>query len=225
MNILARFVRTILFLPIVLFVSPALLLMGFLTFLMETQEGALRTLFMDEVRAYGLGKGYGRFMAKVFVPTYKHNIMSFVLGGAGFLVITVGLRSLGVLPTLIVYIALGVEFTLLVVYAITMYFTEEEPVTEKPEVLHQKELEEQYEELVATMKQLNTHLALLESRLQMTESKFERLGQLDSSLDSLSSKFDLLVGDQFNVRVKKEFEQLLAELSERISGQNGADLQ
>src|SRR3989304_10583231 len=213
MNVLARFIRTILFLPIVLFVSPALLLMGSLILLMETQEGALRTLFMDEVRAYGLGKGYGRFMAKIFVPTYKHNIQSFVLGGAGFLVITVGLRSLGVLPTLVVYVALGVEFTLLIVYAITMYFTEEEPITENPEVLHQKGLEAQYQELVATMKQLNSHLALLESRLQVTESKFERLGQLDSSLHSLSSKFDLLVGDQFNFRVKREFEQLLTELS------------
>ena len=225
MNVLARFIRTILFLPIVLFVSPALLLMGSLILLMETQEGALRTLFMDEVRAYGLGKGYGRFMAKIFVPTYKHNIQSFVLGGAGFLVITVGLRSLGVLPTLVVYVALGVEFTLLIVYAITMYFTEEEPITENPEVLHQKGLEAQYQELVATMKQLNSHLALLESRLQVTESKFERLGQLDSSLHSLSSKFDLLVGDQFNFRVKREFEQLLTELSGRIGGQDKSELQ
>jgi hypothetical protein len=219
MNVLARLIRTILFIPIVLFVSPALILMGFLTILMETKEGPLRTLFMDEAKAYGIRKGYGRFMAKIFVPTYKHNIQSFVLGGAGFLVITVGLRSLGVLPTLIVYIALGVEFTLLIVYAITMYFTEEEPITENPEVVHQSQMEDRYEELVATMKQLNTHLSLLENRLQMTESKFERLGQLDSSLQSLSTKFDLLVGDQFNARVKREFERLLTELSERIGGE------
>jgi hypothetical protein len=219
MNVVARLIRTILFIPVILFVSPALILMGFLTLLMETKEGALRTLFMEEARAYGFGKGFGRFMSKIFVPTYQHNIQSFVLGGAGFLVITVGLRSLGVLPTVIVYIALGVEFTLLVVYAITMYFTEEEPITENPEIVHQTQMEERYEELVATMKQLNTHLSLLENRLQMTESKFERLGQLDSSLQALSTKFDLLVGDQFNVRVKREFEQLLTELSERIGEQ------
>ena len=225
MNVLARFIRTILFIPIILFVSPALILMGLLTLLMETRVGALRTLFMDEAKAYGLRKGYGRFMAKVFVPTYRHNIQSFVLGGAGFLVITVGLRSLGVLPTLVVYIALGVEFTLLIVYAITMYFTEEEPITENPEIVHQTEMEDRYEELVATMKQLNTHLSLLENRLQMTESKFEKFGQLDSSLQSLSAKFDLLVGDQFNVRVKREFDQLLTELSERIGGQLKSDQQ
>lgn len=75
------------------------------------------------------------------------------------------------------------------------------------------------------MKQLNTHLSLLENRLQMTESKFERFGQLDSSLQTLSTKLDLLVGDQFNVRVKREFEQLLTELSERIGGQPKPDQQ
>jgi hypothetical protein len=225
MNFVARFIRTVLFIPIIVFVSPALLLMGFLTLLMETNEGALRNLFMDEVRACGFRKGYGRFMAKIFVPSYRHNIQSFVLGGAGFLVITVGLRSLGVLPTVIVYVALGVEFTLLIVYAITMYFTEEEPITENPEIVHQTQMEDRYEELVATMKQLNIHLSLLENRLQMTEGKFERLGQLDSSLQALSTKFDFLVGDQFNARVKKEFEQLLTELSERIGGQTKSEQQ
>jgi hypothetical protein len=225
MNVVARLIRTVLFIPIILFVSPALILMGFLTLLMETKEGALRTLFIEEVKAYGLSKGYGRFMAKVFVPTYQHNILSFVLGGAGFLVITVGLRSLGVLPTVIVYVALGVEFMLLVVYAITMYFTEEEPITENPEIVHQTQLEDRYEELVATMKQLNTHLSLLENRLQITESKFDKLGQLDSSLQSLSSKFDFLVGDQFNVRVKREFEKLLTELTERIGEETGPEPQ
>src|SRR3972149_1794672 len=118
MNALARVVRTVIFIPIILFVLPALILIWFLILLMETEEGALRSLFMDEVRAYGFSKGYGRFMERLFVHTYKHNIQSFVLGGAGFLVITVGLRSLGVLPTLVVYVALGVEFTLLIVYAI-----------------------------------------------------------------------------------------------------------
>ena len=223
MNVLARLIRAVLFIPIILFVSPALIIMGFLTLLMETKEGALRTLFMQEAKAYGLREGYGRFMAKVFVPAYQHNILSFVLGGAGFLVITVGLRSLGVLPTLVVYIALGVEFTLLNVYAITVYFTEEEPITENPEIVHQTEMEDRYRELVVTMKQLNTHLSLLENRLQITESKFDKLGQLDSSLQSLSSKFDFLVGDQFNARVKREFEHLLTELTERIGEQTKSE--
>ena len=225
MQTLARIIRTLLFIPIILFVSPALLLLGVIILLMETHEGPLRSLFSDEVKAYGLSKGYGRFMANVFVPTYKHNIQSFVLGGAGFLVITVGLRSLGVLPSEVVYVALGVEFTLLVVWAITTYFTEEEPITENPEIIHQHPVEDKYERLVSTMKELNTQLALLENRLQLTESKFEQLGKLNSSLQSLSTKFDLLAGDQFNLRVKREFDQLLSEISGRIASPNQSEPQ
>jgi hypothetical protein len=218
---LARFIRGLLFIPIILFVSPALILLAVIILLMETKEGTLRTLFWDEVKAYGFFKGYSRFMGNVFVPTYQHNIQSFVLGGAGFLVISVGLRSLGVLPTQIVYIALGVEFTLLIVWAITMYFTSEEPITENPDVLlHEHPVEDKYERLVGTMKELNRQLALLENRLQMTESKFDQLGQLDSSVQSLASKFDILAGDQFNLRVKREFEQLLTEISGRVAPQN-----
>ena len=225
MRILARFIRTILFIPIVLFVSPALILVAALILLMETKEGPLRSLYMDEVRAYGFGKGYSRFMENVFVPTYKHNIQSFVLGGAGFLVITVGLRSLGVLPTVVVYVALGVEFILLIVWAITTYFTPEEPITENPEIIHPQPIEDKYEKLVGVMKELNTQLALLENRLQLTESKFEQLGQLDTSLQSLSAKLDLLVGDQFNLGVKREFEGLLTELSGRLVAQNPSEPQ
>ncbi len=223
MQSLARFVRTILFIPIILFVSPALLLLGILILLMETKEGSLRSLFQDEVRAYGFLKGYSRFMQNVFVPTYRHNIQSFVLGGAGFLVITVGLRSLGVLPSGVVYVALGVEFTLLIVWAITMYFTAEEPITENHDVLHENPLEDKYDKLANTIRELNTHLALLENRLQLTESKFEKLGQLDSSMQSLTAKLELLVGDQFNLRVKREFEQLVTELSGRIANQDQSE--
>jgi hypothetical protein len=216
-----RIIRTLLFLPILLFVSPALILLALIILLMETKEGPLRSLFLDEIRAYGFEKGFERFMQDVFIPTYKHNVQSFVLGAAGFLVVTVGLRGLGALPIEIVYIALGVEFTLLVVWAITVYYTAEEPIPENPTVLvHQTPPEDRTEKLVATMKELGSHLALLENRLRAMESRFEQLGKLDSSLQSLSTRLNLLVGDQFNLRVKREFEQILAEVSQRLSGDN-----
>jgi hypothetical protein len=222
MNTFARIVRVLLFIPIIVFVSPALILLGFLILLMETKEASLRTLFQDEVKAYGFFKGYERFMQNVFVPTYRHNIQSFVLGGAGFLVITVGLRSLGVLSTDVVYVALGVEFTLLVVWAITMYFTPEEEISEDHKILRERAVEDKYEMLAIAMRELNTHLALLESRLQIMERKFEKLSELDSSMNLLTTKLDLLVGEQFNLRVKKEFEQLVAELGGRITAEKSA---
>lgn len=226
-----KFIRAILFLPILFFISPALLILGVIILLMDTKEGPLRSLLADEVRAYGLDVGFERFMQNIFIPTYRHNVQSFVLGGAGFLVVTVGLRGLGVLPVTIVYFSLGVEFMLLVIWAITVYFTPEEPITENPAVLvHQTHPVQQpvtpdrSDRMVATMKELSAQLALLESRLRTTESRFEQLGNLDSSLQELSTKLNLLVSDQFNLRVRKEFELLVAEMGQRLAEKNNGPL-
>jgi hypothetical protein len=216
-----RYIRALLFLPILVFISPALIILAIIILLMDTKEGPLRTLLWDELQAYNVGEGLERFMQNVFIPTYKHNVQSFVLGGAGFLVVTVGLRGLGVLPLGIVYVALGVEFTLLNMWAITVYYTEEEPITENPAVLvHQAAAQDKNEKLVSGMKELSAHLALLENRLRVTETRFEQLGALDASMHELSTKLNLLVSDQFNLRVKREFDQLLTELSQRVSGNN-----
>lgn len=213
-----RFVRILLFFPILIFASPALLLLALIILIMDTKEGPLRVLLMDELRAYGVSVGFERFMKNVFIPTYVHNVQSFVLGAAGFLVVTVGLRGLGVLPLELVYIALAVEFTLLLMWAITVYYTPEEPITESEDVLvHQKPVEPviDVEPLCIGMKELSAHLALLENRLRSAESRFEQLGKLDDSIQGLASKLNLIASDQFNLRVKKEFDSLLAELSQR----------
>jgi hypothetical protein len=218
-----KFIRALLFLPILIFISPALLILGIIILLMDTKEGPLRSLMADEIRAYGFDVGFERFMQNVFIPTYRHNVQSFVLGGAGFLVVTVGLRGLGVLPVTIVYFSLGVEFMLLVIWAITVYYTPEEPITENPAVLvhqshpvQQTASPERSDRMVATMKELSAQLALLENRLRTTESRFEQLGNLDASLQELSTRLNLLVSDQFNLRVRKEFEQLVAEMGQRL---------
>lgn len=219
-----RFIRTLLFIPILLFVSPALLLLGIVILLMDTKEGPLRLLFADEIRRYGFSVGIERFMQNVFIPTYKHNIQSFVLGAAGFLVVTVGLRGLGVLPLEIVYVALAVEFTLLVTWAITVYFTEEEPITENDNVLVHKvdTLDPANERLVAALKDLTSHVALLESRVRITETRFDQMGQLDGSLKELGNRMQVLSSEGFLQRVSSEFEKFglldksLRDLSQKM---------
>jgi hypothetical protein len=213
-----RFVRTLLFFPILIFVSPALLLLALVILIMDTKEGPLRVLLMDQVRAYGVALGFERFMKNVFIPTYAHNVQSFVLGAAGFLVVMVGLRGLGVLSVELVYVALAVEFTLLLMWAITVYYTPEEPITEsEDDLVHQEHPEPaiDLEPLCNGMKELSAHLALLENRLRSTESRFEQLGKLDDSIQELAAKLNVIASDQFNLRVKKEFDVLLAELSQR----------
>lgn len=217
-----RLLRMLFFIPVLLFVSPALLLLAGVIVLLETKQGPLRSILFSEIRSYGYAQGFRQFMQNVFVPTYKHIVQSYVLGAAGFLVVTVGLRGVGVLPLEYVYVALAVEFTLLIMWAITVFFTtEDQTVSDHRKAVLQPLHDDKTEKLINTMKDLSAHLALLENRLKMTEARFEHLGKLDSSLQGLSSKLNLIVSDQFNLRVKREFDQLLLELSQRASGNNG----
>lgn len=216
-----RFVRALLFTPVFILISPVLAVLSLIILVAETQSGPLRVLLQDEVSAYGLRKGFGRFMQKVFVPAYKYHVQSFVLGAAGILVVTVGLRGLGVLPVEIIYLALALEFTLLVLWAITVFYTEEEEVTENGKTLvHRASAENTNEKLIASLKELSSQLALLENRLRVTEARFEQIGTLNGSLQELATRINGLIGDQFNIRVKREFDALLADLGKRASGNN-----
>jgi hypothetical protein len=223
------FVRFLFFLPVIILVSPALVVLGLIIMMMETREGALRTLLADEIRNFGLREGFRRFMQRVFLPAYGHAVHSYVLGAAGFLVVIVGLRGLGMLPIQLVFVALGVEFTMLLVWAVTEYFREEEPIAESAAVLsHGKGIPDQHEtnqaqeqaelqKLIRALNDTTAHLSLLESRLRMTEARFEQLANLDHSMQELATKLNLLVSDQFNLRVRREFEQLVAELGSRTT--------
>jgi hypothetical protein len=88
-----RFIRAILFLPVLVLVSPALLLLGFIILIMENGKGTLRSLCAMEIRTRGFAAGVRRFMETTFVPNYKNHIQSFVLGAAAFFVVAVGLRE------------------------------------------------------------------------------------------------------------------------------------
>jgi len=212
-------VRALLFAPVLVLISPVLVVLALIILIAETRSGPLRTLYQREVRTHGLSDGSGRFMQKVFVPSYKHHVQSFVLGAAGVLVVTVGLRGLGVLPVELVFFALALEFTLLVLWAITVYFTEEEEIIENgAELAHAKGRDENNDTLVRSIKELSGQIALLESRMRMTESRFEQLASLNGSLQELASRMNAIVGDQFNLAVKREFEHILVDLGKRASG-------
>jgi len=222
------FFRFLFFLPILILASPALLILGLIILMGDTREGPLRVLLGNETRRFGFREGFRRFMQGIFLPAYGHAVHSFVLGAAGFLVVIVGLRGLGMLPIELVFVALGVEFTMLLVWAVTEYFRAEEPIMESAAdivdagnaAIEQNPAQAQHEELTKLIRALGdttAHLALLESRLRMTEARFEQLSNLDSSMQQLATKLNLLVSDQFNLRVRKEFEQLVSELGSRTS--------
>jgi hypothetical protein len=213
-----RFLRALFYVPILILISPVLIILGLVILVADTGSAPLRTLFAAEIRRYGLGKGFGRFMQRIFVPTYKHHVQSFVLGAAGILVVTVGLRGLGILPVYIVYIALALEFTLLVLWAITVFFTEEEEITENGEkkAPQQPLTADQTEELALSIRELGKQIELLESRLRSTEMRFQELAGVDASLRQIADRMNVMSADQLNLAVRREFEQLVADISRRV---------
>jgi hypothetical protein len=209
--------RVILFAPVFAVGLPALVLLVIIILIVEDSKGALRSLCAAEIRKHGILAGIRRFMEQVFVPNYKNHIQSFVLGGAGILVVAVGLRGLGAIPVELMYVALAVEFTLLTVWAIMIYYTAEEAEEEIRGPIPVGHHAGTNRELVEAVKELSTHIAFLERRLAVTEAKFEHLGHLDSSMQALSSRLNLLVSDQLGLRVKQEFDKILADLVQRTA--------
>jgi hypothetical protein len=219
------FIRGLLLIPVLVCALPAFIVLYVLILIGEVNEGTLRSLYASEIRKFGFTAGFRRFMENIFVPAYRNHTQSFVLGAAGFLVMAVGLRGLGVIAVEWVFVALGIEFMLLTLWALTMYFAPEEKAHEQgaangngakqaAPIANQKEL-------VEGIRELSTHIAFLERRLAVTESKFEGLGKLDTAMQTLSTRLNLLVSDQFNIRVRKEFEQLLSEMARRSTEEKG----
>lgn len=77
----------------------------------------------------GLNSGIKVYLRFYFTERYSNNIIGSVYIGAASLIIIIGLRGLKFIPSnepSLVLFALGLEFTLLIVYAITLMYTRNE---------------------------------------------------------------------------------------------------
>ena len=202
-------IRMLLLIPTVVLALPAILIIAVIVLLNERREAPLRSVLTYETRRYGFTRGIERFMQKVFIPTFRYNIQAFVLGGAGFLVITVGLRGLGLLPLQLVYVSLGLEFTMLMLWAITVYFTPEDP-DEAPKtgsfVAPPPPLEKN-PELIKALDTVSAHFDQLGMRIAGLEMRMGQMNALEGSIRDLSSRLDSVTSDEFLQRFTKEFEQ------------------
>lgn len=79
-------------------------------------------------------QGLAMYMKFHFVENYANNVQGLAYAGAAFLIIVVGVRGLKFIPAVKpspILFALGVEFTMLCLLAITMLYTEEEERTDR----------------------------------------------------------------------------------------------
>lgn len=78
---------------------------------------------------FNLHHGFTIYLRFYFAEKYTNSVMGLVYMGAAFLIIIIGMRGLKFIPSTqpsLVLFALGLEFSMLVVYAVTLMFSKEE---------------------------------------------------------------------------------------------------
>jgi hypothetical protein len=74
-------------------------------------------------------KGLRLYMAHHFTEKYSNNVTGMAYGGAGFLIVAIGIRGLKFIPATkpsFIMLAIFLEFTMLFLLAVTLFYTEEE---------------------------------------------------------------------------------------------------
>ncbi|MBM2815340.1 MAG: hypothetical protein HW421_2102 [Ignavibacteria bacterium] len=85
------------------------------------------------MKFFGVNSGLMIYMRSYFTVVYGNTILGLVYIGAAVLIIIIGLRGLKFIPPTqpsLVLFALGLEFTLLLVYAFTLMYSKQEEETE-----------------------------------------------------------------------------------------------
>lgn len=147
---------------------------------------------VNSAQAYLTGKGSWRsgmatYMRFHFTEEYSNIVTGMAYGGAAFLIIVVGVRGLKFIPASkpsFILFALGVEFTMLTLLAITMIFTMEEERTDR--ILKQ---------MVDAVKGGKKHGQIEpepEPALQLTRGDYERMvrEQMDKKIMQVMSDKD-----------------------------------
>ncbi len=79
-------------------------------------------------------KGLRLYMAHHFTEKYSNNVTGMAYGGAAFLIVAVGVRGLKFIPAAkpsFILLAIFLEFTMLTLLAVTLFYTEEEERMDK----------------------------------------------------------------------------------------------
>ncbi len=87
------------------------------------------------IKIIRINDGLRMYMRYYFTLKYSNAILGFVYMGAAVLIIIIGLRGLKFIPSTqpsLVFFALGLEFSLLITYALTLMYGKQEEETQSP---------------------------------------------------------------------------------------------
>lgn len=131
-----------------------------------------RILFMKGLRLY---------MTRHFAEKYGNNVQGFAYGGAALLIVVIGIRGLKFIPPTqpsVLLAAISLEFTMLLLLAITLFYTEEEQRMDKLiRNLEESSEGQKYEliNLVRTSQQQQRDLASMVDYIQRQTENLQRM--------------------------------------------------
>lgn len=126
-------------------------------------------------------KGLNLYMTRHFAEKYANNVQGFAYGGAALLIIIIGIRGLKFIPATqpsILLTSITLEFSMLALLAITLYYTEEEQRMDKLiRDLEESSEGQKYEliNLVRTSQQQQRDLASMVDYIQRQTDNLQRM--------------------------------------------------
>jgi hypothetical protein len=126
-------------------------------------------------------KGLRLYMSRHFSEKYSNNVQGFAYGGAAILIVIIGIRGLKFIPPTqpsILLAAITLEFTMLTLLAVTLFYTEEEQRMDKLiRNLEESSEGQKYEliNLVRTSQQQQRDLASMVDYIQRQTDNLQRM--------------------------------------------------
>jgi hypothetical protein len=126
-------------------------------------------------------KGLRLYMVRHFSEKYANNVQGFAYGGAALLIVVIGIRGLKFIPPTqpsILLAAITLEFSMLVLLAVTLFYTEEEQRMDKlMRNLEESSEGQKYEliNLVRTSQQQQRDLASMVDYIQRQTDNLQRM--------------------------------------------------
>ncbi len=126
-------------------------------------------------------KGLRLYMTRHFSEKYSNNVQGFAYGGAALLIVIIGIRGLKFIPPTqpsILLAAITLEFAMLILLAVTLFYTEEEQRMDKlMRNLEESSEGQKYEliNLVRTSQQQQRDLASMVDYIQRQTDNLQRM--------------------------------------------------
>jgi hypothetical protein len=159
-------------------------------------------------------KGLRLYMTRHFAEKYSNNVQGFAYGGAAILIVVIGIRGLKFIPPTqpsILLAAITLEFTMLTLLAVTLFYTEEEQRMDKLIRNLEESSEGQKFELINLVRTSQQQQRDLASMVDYIQRQTENLQRMADALTGANREYIIQVAQ------RAVAEYITAETSKEIT--------